>query len=307
MPDTSDGMAIVAFVLVALALAALTGSALLARKALRDGRGDRRGAARMAAGMTIVLLAVWACQVHLVASAGFLASLLLAICTSVFYGTLVWTFYMGLEPIVRRGWPHVLVSWTTVLTGRIRDRVVGRDVLFGAAVGGAWVLLIRVAERLEAPGLPTDVSGSMALLGSLRATLGEVLEQAPYSLRNALLYFLLLFAFRAVLRREAAAALAFGLFFAGLNLLGNDGNRLLDATVAALYFGSGALLVLRRGLLAYLSAIFVASVTLVAPATRDPSTWYFANTALTLSVPLLLATWALTTAIAAPARRAAVP
>jgi len=40
---------------------------------------------------------------------------------------LLWTVYLALEPFVRRYWPRVLVSWTSVLTGRGSDDVVGRD------------------------------------------------------------------------------------------------------------------------------------------------------------------------------------
>ena len=63
-------------------------------------------------------MALWVCQVHVAATLGLFALFLLAICTSVFYGVLLWTVYLALEPFVRRHWPHVLVSWTNVLTGR---------------------------------------------------------------------------------------------------------------------------------------------------------------------------------------------
>ena len=36
---------------------------------------------------------------------------------------------------MRRRWPQTLISWTRVLAGRLRDPLVGRDVLVGAACG----------------------------------------------------------------------------------------------------------------------------------------------------------------------------
>jgi hypothetical protein len=72
--------------------------------------------------MAAVLMAVWFCKVHLVGSIGVLAMFLLAVCTSVFYGVLMWTIYVALEPYVRKHWPQVLVSWTNLLAGRWRTR-----------------------------------------------------------------------------------------------------------------------------------------------------------------------------------------
>ena len=56
---------------------------------------------------------------------------------------LIWTIYLALEPLVRRHWPQVLVSWTNVLTGRAADPVVGRDVLIGVALGVWFSVLFR--------------------------------------------------------------------------------------------------------------------------------------------------------------------
>ena len=95
--------------------------------------------------MAAVLMAVWFCKVHLVGSIGLLAMFLLAVCTSVFYGVLLWTIYVALEPYVRKRWPQVLVSWTNLLAGRVGDPVVGRDVLLGTALGVAWALMVRAS------------------------------------------------------------------------------------------------------------------------------------------------------------------
>ncbi|HVQ40580.1 MAG TPA: serine/threonine-protein kinase, partial [Vicinamibacterales bacterium] len=66
-------------VLFALAIGIIIGAGLLAHRNLRAGRGDSQGAARLATCMTSVLLALWLCQVHLVASIGLLAMLLIAV------------------------------------------------------------------------------------------------------------------------------------------------------------------------------------------------------------------------------------
>ena len=47
----------------------------------------------------------------------------------------MWLIYLALEPFVRRSWPTMLVGWSRVLGGRVRDAVVGRELLIGCAVG----------------------------------------------------------------------------------------------------------------------------------------------------------------------------
>jgi hypothetical protein len=75
--------------------------------------------------MAAVLMAVWLCKVHLVGSIGLLAMFLIAVCTSAFYGVLLWTIYVALEPYVRKHWPQVLVSWTNLLDGRVGGSLLG--------------------------------------------------------------------------------------------------------------------------------------------------------------------------------------
>ena len=41
----------------------------------------------------------------------------------------LYLLYLGLEPFVRRSWPTMLVGWSRVLAGRIRDPLIGRDIL----------------------------------------------------------------------------------------------------------------------------------------------------------------------------------
>ena len=47
---------------------------------------------------------------------------------------------MALEPYVRRRWPDVLISWTRLLSGKVWDPLIGRDVLTGALLGTVGAL-----------------------------------------------------------------------------------------------------------------------------------------------------------------------
>jgi hypothetical protein len=300
MPDVSpDRSNVTAMVLFALTFCILGGAGLLARRNLSRGRGDRRGAAHLAVGMWAVLMAVWLCQVHLVASLGLLGMFLIGLCTSAAYGVVLWTIYVALEPYVRRHWPQVLVSWTNVLTGHARDPVVGRDVLCGAALGVTWVLLLRGLDLWIGEGIFTGHPGSTELLGGLRSSAGVVMEEVPYAVRNVLFYFFLLFLFRVLLRNQWAAALAFAGFFALLSALGeDDGPRWLGPLLGFLYFGSGAYAILRWGLVSFAVAIFMSEILLSLPATLDGSAWYFGNMMLLVAIAVGLTSWGLYTSVA---------
>jgi hypothetical protein len=288
--DTKPGETATVFTLFVLATGILTGAGLLARKNLLDGRGDRRGAGRLALGMFTVLMALWLCQVHMVASIGLLAVFLIAVCTATFYGVLLWTIYVALEPFVRRLWPQVLVSWTNVLTGHARDPVVGRDVLIGTALGVAWTLMIRALDLLSRGETIASFPGSTEVLSGLRGTLGATLQEAPYAIRNVFLYFFLLFVLRIILRGQWRAAVAFGAIFMVLNALGSD-HPWRGAVVGLLYFGSAAVAVLRWGLVSFVAGAFVTALLFDAPSTLDTSAWYFGYMLLILAIVIGLATW----------------
>jgi serine/threonine-protein kinase len=296
MSDPSSGEA-TAYVVLLLgaAIVILVGAAILARQNIREGRGDRRGAARLAAYVTGALLALWICQVHLSSSLGLFALLLLAVCTSVFYGVLLWTVYLALEPFVRRHWPRVLVSWTNALTGRASDPVVGRDTLIGVALGVWFALLFRTIAAMTGDG-PVNFPGDVDTLLGLRSTIGVVLQEALYAIRNVLMYFFILFVLRMLLRGQWAAMIAFTAFFTLLNALGND-RVWLGGLIGVLYFGTAALVIVRfGGLLAFVVGAFVSALLFAVILTLDSSAWYFGSTLFILAMVVALAGWAFYTA-----------
>jgi hypothetical protein len=292
MADEADGESTAYLVLLLLVtIVILAAAAVLARRNIREGRGDRRGAVRLGALVSVVLMALWVCQVHVSASFGMFALFLLAICTSVFYGVLLWTVYLALEPFVRRHWPRVLVSWTNVLTGRASDAVVGRDALIGVAMGIWIALLFRAIDAFDADG-PINFPGDVETLLGLRSTIGVVLQEALYAIRNALFYFFILFILRMLLRSQWAALVAFTAFFTLLNALGNE-RMWLGAVVGLLYFGTAAIVIVRfGGLLAFVVSAFVSALLFDAVATLDSSAWYFGNSVFLLAVVVALAAWA---------------
>src|SRR5205823_9388543 len=96
MSDASSRTASIYLIaLMGLGVLILGGAAVLAMRNIRDGRGDRRGALRLASYMTVILLALWACTVHVVLDVVLIATFLIAIATAIFYGVLIWTIYLA--------------------------------------------------------------------------------------------------------------------------------------------------------------------------------------------------------------------
>src|SRR5207247_2057549 len=123
---------------VGLALFAVTfliGSALVARRNLRQGRGHRTGALRLAAFTFIVRLLTWLFGAPHVSGPEEMNLFLGNLAYALYDSAQLWVLYLALEPALRRLWPDGIVSWVRALDGRLLDPLVGRDVLIGTLLG----------------------------------------------------------------------------------------------------------------------------------------------------------------------------
>jgi hypothetical protein len=254
-------------------------SLVLARKNLRAGRGDRRGAWRLFCFALTATTAAW------IISAKHFASLQLEnerlglfIAMAIMNTGTTWILYVALEPWVRRYTPSILISWTRVLGGQFVDARVGRDVLIGVGVG-VFVALLNVSFNMlpilfhGVPGQPRT-SNLQMLLGTASA-LGALLRMIPNNLGNGLFFAVAFGVGRAVTGRVWGGTLiAAGLlaFF----ILGESGGdawifrvafvaAFVGPMVASLYYG---------GLLSLVIAFFVNQVLNNAPMTLQLSMPY---------------------------------
>ena len=126
----------------------LAGAAWAAWRNVHRGRADKQGAFRLAAFTFFLFVAIWIVSPHvddvLDEQQRFFTSMGLAL----FVAGVLYLLYLGLEPFVRRSWPTMLVGWSRMLAGRIRDPLVGRDVLVGAALGAALALMNLATDLL---------------------------------------------------------------------------------------------------------------------------------------------------------------
>jgi predicted Ser/Thr protein kinase len=297
MPGSgSSNLGLLVFLLF-LTLVICFGAAVLAVRNLRRQRGDRRGALRLAVFFAAVQMLLWVTSSHMVPSVGTVVMFLIAMCTSIFYGVVIWTVYMALEPYVRRRWPQTLIASSTILAGRVRDAVVGRDVLVGAAVGAATVVLgefLGLWMRRSGPWAP-DLGKVETLMGA-RGTLALCLSIVPHAIRETLFFFFLIFLFRVLLRKQWLAAVAFALCLSVLSLAAPV-HPVLIASFNFAAFLALAYLMLRWGVLAFATAQLVSSLTTIVPLTARAEAWYFGSTLFILAVTVGLAGWAFKTSL----------
>jgi hypothetical protein len=264
---------------------------IFARKNVKLGRGDRKGAFRLALVYFVGQAAARILFAHHVPDLR-LELNLLAVPTAVAFFTagLIWAYYMALEPYVRRSWPEYLISWTRLLGGNYRDAMVGRDLLIGCGIGAAIALIVHVVNALPAwfnLAGQTPINGNGPAIGTTARFVGALLQYSTGPLFSGLTVLFLFFIVRSVIKNYGAAVVAMGVLVTLTNL-GNE--NVIAETFAAIAVASLILLALLRfGLLALTVSILVQQVLIAFPVALDASRWYFARGFVPVIIVLALA------------------
>jgi hypothetical protein len=277
----------------------------IARRNLLLGRGDRRGATRLALAFLLGASVAWILSVSHVSAIGReLDAAQKATAVNCFIAVSIWAAYIALEPFVRRHWPHLLFSWSRLLSGQFRDPLVGSDLLIGVAFGALMGIIRETFFALPAwfnlPGLSprgfdrSTLGGPLELAGAVLTTLGSALALS-------LLTILLIFLLRMILRKDWLAILVAVLLLT-LGGLGFTGAQQVSIFVAlaraALANGLLVFVVFRYGLLASMALGFTANLILNFPLTLDFSHWYAGNSLAALLVIFALAAFGFYTSLA---------
>jgi len=285
------------WLVAAIFILILIAGPMLAIRNYKQNRGDRRGALRLGIFIFCVEMALWIFRGHFTPALGLLMPMVMALCSAVFYGVVLWVIYMAIEPYVRRRWPQAIISWSNVLTGQWRNPVVGRDVLLGTALAVAWLLIDRFSALwIGAHGGAPNVGNTDFLLG-LRRSIGVSLMAVPGSVRSALIFFLLMFLLRVVLRNQWLASAAFVGIFIAQSVPGSI-YPWIDGTVVAINFAIVAMVISRLGLLSLAVGVFVNDLLGSLPVTLNISAPYFGVSILEMAIVVALCVWALHTSIA---------
>lgn len=282
--------------------AVLFGSILIVKRNVRQKKGDEPGSWRLANFLYFTFLAMWALEAHHLASLGEFGTIVLALAWAFLVSTFARMLYFGLEPFVRRRDPHTLIGWARLIGGKIRDPLVGRDVLIGMTYGVLLGVLLSVDNVLlpllgllpPQPGTPFMDS----LLG-IRQTLGSVFAFTWIFVLYSLAIFFVLFLLRLLVRKDWIAAIVV-VFLGAITNTGGDyfwSTFLLSAVIWLSIY-----LVLRRfGLLALVVGLVVQNILVTFPMTMHLSRWYASGAIAGITIIITIALFAFHTALAGQA------
>ena len=300
--DISRAQKISSVLIVLMILVVFVGGVALARWNLQANRADMKGAARLGAFVFVTFLVLWVLSTHHLANFLEAISFLVAVASATLRTFFAMVLYVALEPFVRRREPHILISWTRLLAGKLRDPLVGRDLLIGAVYGVA-ILVVEASDNFllplfgKLPPMPGNVS-TESLLG-VRHALAQVLLYVLGQTIDSLGIFFMLFVLQRVLRSTWAAAIVVAMAGTLLSLGGNSGEYPWISAVYLVILYLSFLLVLKRfGLLPLVVGLVVQQVLLVFPATIHLSRWYAAPSLAGLAAIAALTIYGFRTALA---------
>jgi hypothetical protein len=184
--------------------------------------------------------------------------------------------YLSLEPALRRHRPERIVSWIRLLSGNLRDPLVGRDVLMGTLLGSAmgFVIFGQMALGHRAGGdnwffVKLDrLQGASGFLGGL---LGDLM----ISLLTTLSFLVFLTALRSVLRSASLSlAVCWAMATTVLVLRFSAGPLAISIPLIGLACALFVLAWARFGLLTGVVHYLTLLLSMDYPMTGEVSVWY---------------------------------
>lgn len=216
-------------------------------------------------------------------------------------GVLLWLTYIALEPFVRRRWPESMISWTRLMSGRVRDPLVGSHILLGASMGILFALLA-VVERLVpgwlgwAPPTPST-NPALQTLATARWAAAGLLDLVIPTIVIPMSILVLLVLFRVLLRKQWLAIGVFVVLFSTVNALPADYFWIFLA-----YWVVGhsmfVFVLFRYGIVAASSSVFFAILAGSNPLFLDLSLWYAGGPLFGLALAVGIVVYAFYTSLA---------
>jgi len=287
------------FIGIVVFAALLLGSILIVKRNVRQKRGDEAGSWRLGNFLFFVYLAMWALMAHHLASMGEFSTVVLALAWGFLISTFARQLYFGLEPFVRRRDPHTLIGWARLISGKIRDPLVGRDILIGTTYGvllGVFESADNILVPLFGGSPPQPGTPSMASLMGVRPTVGSIFSYTWIYVLFSLGVFFLFFLVRLLVKKDWVAAIV--IVFLGA-ITNTGGDYFWVTFLAAALIWLSIYLVLRRfGLLALVVGLVVQNALVTFPMTTHLSRWYAAGAIVGMVTVVAIALFAMYQALA---------
>lgn len=274
-PPVNDGSRIFNTITrIVMVLSGLFFCLWLGLRNVRRGRGDMRGALRLAIFYFGLQMLVIPAEVHFVPDGASFNFLVYQVGMNAFFAGLVWLLYLALEPVVRARWPHSIVTWSRALTGQFRDPQLGAHILWGCGIGVLVALIFAVPAVLSFNSGVAPFATNIEVGIGTRYWLAVAAGNSASALTNGMLIIFLIFGVRQMVRRDWAAAVLVSLLLTWRQVSAADGDFAFVAPVMLATYFSLVWLLMRVGMVSVAVAVFVANTLLNNPATLDPQIWY---------------------------------
>lgn len=273
----------------------------LARKNIKSGSGDRKGAVKVA--LVVLLLTTFGMLLKIHHFPSFFPELdrfSNAVRLGLYFAAITWLVYMALEPIVRRNLPELIVSWNRLLAGDWRDPLVGRDVLFGTLFGIGHIALISIAKLAERYFINDfsivwlDVHESLSGFGF---TLGNLFYTASLAIPLGFMQICFLVILYLIFRRRLYSEIIIFVLIGTVEILFFT-HSLVRLPITLLLALMWTLLISRFGLIAVITQLLVFSWLETTLFTLNFSAWYASGMFLTVGLILVLLIYGFKTSLA---------
>ena len=248
---------------------------LIARKNMRAGRGDSKGALRGAITIFVLVLFVFLLGPHHSSDPRWISQWWnLMVAESAWTAAQWWVFYMALEPYIRRTYPYALISWSRLLGGNPRDVLVGRDILLGVEFGMLIAILDTLSGALPAwfPIKGVTPSFDSQAFREITAYVASFVNRMSFAMLLSVISLTIVFLVWKLFRSKMAGLLAAGCLFV---IIGIQPENIWIGLLFGVLTGSMVVLCLSRsGLLGLIAAFYTWFMLSTGSLTTDFSRWY---------------------------------
>jgi hypothetical protein len=286
--------------ILAFFICMLTLGEFLAWRNIRLQRGDTSGASRLAAFTLFLDMLLWVCGASHVPTPHEVDSFFRTLSWALLRAGVCWIVYVAIEPYVRRRWPQIMITWSRLLGGGVRDPLVGGHLLIGGAFGVGFAVWYFVGNLYHARSGALDTQLSLdSMLDARHMTLvldRDFVDWIIAALFLLLVFFLLRTMFRRLWLAAAAFIIIFSLFV--FSSIGFGQLGLFDWLTVPLFSALLVFILTRFGVLALMVAFSVGSILQDFPLTADFSAWYAGSSLFAIASVLALTGYALYIALA---------
>ena len=272
-----------AAIIILVLLSVIVAAIFLARRNLRQGRSDTKGAFKISIFVFLVGLAGNLLIADHIPDLTKEIPLLFKMAGYSLLGAVtIGLIYVALEPYVRRRWPSLIISWNRLLVGDWRDPMVGRDILVGGmlGLGHTAAIYVPVLFGTWTAGRTVPNAGlDIPYLQGVRHLWGNFLTFLPFGVFAPFFFLLLLILLVTIFRKQWLATAVFWiLIFSVEGLAFGRGSHWTGLLGTALITTITVVGVARFGLLAMISRALFFELSFHNAITSDFSSWYFGNT-----------------------------